>query len=98
MTRIAAAREAIGAIARENGLMPLPSATNFVTIDCGRDGVFARAVLAGLVAQGVFVRMPFTPPQDRCIRVSAGTEADLAVFAKALPGALAEARASVTTT
>ena len=98
VARIAAAREAIGAIARKNGLTPLPSATNFVTIDCGRDGVFARAVLAGLVAQGVFVRMPFTPPQDRCIRVSAGTEADLAVFAKALPGALAEARASVTTT
>lgn len=89
---IAEAREAIAAIARENGLIPLPSATNFVTIDCGRDGAFARAVLAGLVARGIFVRMPFTPPQDRCIRVSAGTQADLAAFAAALPDALAEAR------
>ena len=30
-------------------------------------------------------------PQDRCIRVSAGTDADLAVFAEDLPGALAAA-------
>jgi histidinol-phosphate aminotransferase len=85
------ARQTIAQIARDNGLVPLPSATNFVTVDCGRDGAFARAVLAGLVARGIFVRMPFTPPQDRCIRVSAGTPADLAAFAAALPAALAEA-------
>ena len=91
VARIAEARAAIATIARANGLMPLPSATNFVTIDCGRDGAFARAVLAGLVARGIFVRMPFTPPQDRCIRVSAGTPADLAAFGAALPAALAEA-------
>ncbi|MFO7921960.1 MAG: pyridoxal phosphate-dependent aminotransferase [Nioella sp.] len=90
--RIAAARDEIGRIARENGLVPLPSATNFVTIDCGKDGDFARAVLKGLVARGVFVRMPFTAPQDRCIRVSCGRAEDLAAFAKALPGALADAR------
>lgn len=91
VARIAQARDAIAAIAQENGLTPLPSATNFVTIDCGGDGAFARAVLASLVAQGVFVRMPFTPPQDRCIRVSAGAAADLAAFAAALPLALAKA-------
>ncbi len=95
VARIAAARDRIGAIARQNGLIPLPSATNFVTIDCGRDGTFARAVLASLVAHGLFVRMPFTAPHDRCIRVSVGTEADLDLFATALPRALAEA-ASVT--
>lgn len=88
VARIAGARAAIADIARANGLVPLPSATNFVTIDCGRDGAFARAVLASLVAQGIFVRMPFTPPQDRCIRVSAGTPADLDAFAAALPRAL----------
>jgi histidinol-phosphate aminotransferase len=33
------------------------------------------------------------PPLDRCIRVSAGLESDLAVFAEALPAALAAARA-----
>ena len=30
----------IGAIATDNGLTALPSATNFVTVDCGRDGAF----------------------------------------------------------
>lgn len=92
VTRIANARDEIGRIARENGLDPLPSATNFVTIDCGQDGAFARAVLAGLVKRGIFVRMPFTPPQDRCIRVSCGRPEDLAAFAEVLPDALASAR------
>jgi histidinol-phosphate aminotransferase len=67
---------------------PLPSATNFVTVDCGRDGVFAKAVLDGLVARGVFVRMPFVAPQNRCIRISCGTDADLDILAEALPEAL----------
>jgi histidinol-phosphate aminotransferase len=92
VAEIAAARTRIAGIARENGLEPLPSATNFVTIDCGRDGSFACAVLAGLVARGVFVRMPFTAPQDRCIRVSCGRDADLLALAEALPGALDAAR------
>ncbi|WP_407648243.1 pyridoxal phosphate-dependent aminotransferase [Harenicola maris] len=90
LSRIAAAREEIARIAAENGLSALPSATNFVTVDCGRDGDFARAVLAGLVARGIFVRMPFVAPQDRAIRISCGTAADLAAFAEALPSALAE--------
>ncbi len=91
--RITEARDRIGRIAQANGLIPLPSATNFVAIDCGRDGVFARAVLASLVEQGVFVRMPFAAPQNRCIRVSCGGEAELAAFEAALPLALAQARA-----
>ncbi|MBE1297097.1 pyridoxal phosphate-dependent aminotransferase [Phycobacter azelaicus] len=85
---IVTARARIAEIATENGLQPLPSATNFVAIDCGRDGVFAKAVLDGLVDQGVFVRMPFAPPQNRCIRVSCGRPEDLDAFAKALPIAL----------
>ncbi|WP_209598161.1 pyridoxal phosphate-dependent aminotransferase [Ruegeria sp. HKCCSP351] len=92
-TQIAEARERIGTIARENGLEPLPSATNFVAIDCGRDGDFAKAVLEALVARGLFVRMPFAAPQNRCIRVSCGDTADLDAFAVALPKALAEVRA-----
>ena len=91
VARVAAARRDIAAIATANGLRPLPSATNFVTIDCGRDGAFARAALNGLVARGVFVRMPFVAPQDRCIRVTAGRAEDLAAFAAALPEALAAA-------
>jgi histidinol-phosphate aminotransferase len=93
IARVGAARERIGTIARASGLTPLPSATNFVAIDCGRDGAHARKVLASLVGQGVFVRMPGVAPLDRCIRVSAGTEADLAALAEALPKALAEAGA-----
>ncbi len=88
---IALARDRIGEIANANGLTPLPSATNFVTIDCGRDGDFARAVLAQLVAQGVFVRMPFTSPQDRCIRLSCAPDLVLDAFAEALPDALKDA-------
>lgn len=90
--RVAAARDRIAEIAAQNGLVSLPSATNFVTIDCGRDGDFARAVLADLVARGVFVRMPFVAPEDRCIRVSTGTPDMLDAFASALPKALAAAR------
>lgn len=89
---VAAARDGIAGIARANGLTPLPSATNFVTIDCGGDGGFARRVLAGLIARDLFVRMPFVAPHDRCIRISCGTPADLRLLSAALPGALAEAR------
>jgi len=92
VAEVAAARASIAAIAEANGLVALPSATNFVTIDCGRDGGFARAVLDGLVARGVFVRKPSVAPQDRCIRVTAGRPEDLAVLAAALPEALAAAQ------
>ncbi len=91
-TRVATCRDRIGAIALENGLTPLPSATNFVAIDCGQDGDFARKVLKSLVEQGIFVRMPFVAPQDRCIRISCGPAAEIAAFAAALPKALAAAR------
>lgn len=90
--QITQARDRIAAIARDTGLTPLPSATNFVTIDCGGDGVFAKSVLDGIVARGVFVRMPFAAPQNRCIRVSCGLPADLDAFAAVLPQALAAAR------
>lgn len=90
--KVAAARDRIAAIAEGHGLTALPSATNFVAIDCGADGNFARAVLKGLVERGIFVRMPFVAPQDRCIRISAGTPADLDAFAAALGPALADAR------
>jgi histidinol-phosphate aminotransferase len=92
ITLVAEARDRIAAIAKANGLTPLPSATNFVTVDCGGDGAFAKAVLAGLIEQGVFVRMPFVSPGDRCIRISAGRPTDLDIFEAALPKALATAR------
>ena len=88
--KVVEARATIDAIARDNGLTTLPSATNFVAIDCGRDGVHAKSILDGLVARGIFVRMPFVAPQNRCIRVSCGPAEDLALLAKALPEVLAE--------
>jgi histidinol-phosphate aminotransferase len=89
---VAAGRARIGEIAAANRLAALPSATNFVAVDCGRDGAFARRVLEGLAARGIFVRKPWVAPQDRCIRVTVGREADLDAFAAALPQALAAAR------
>ena len=94
--QIAEARTRIEAIATAQGLTALPSATNFVAIDCGQDGAFARAVLAQLIADGIFVRMPFVAPQDRCIRVSCAPEAELAAFEASLPRALAAAREEFT--
>lgn len=90
--KVADARHGLAQIAADNGLTPLPSAANFVTMDCGKDGDFARAVLKELISRDIFVRMPFVAPHDRCIRVSCGRPADLAAFAAALPKALAAAR------
>ena len=86
------ARARIDRIARDNGLATLPSATNFVAMDCGGDGAFAKSVLDALVSRGVFVRMPFVAPQNRCIRISCGRPQDLDILAEALPEALAEVR------
>jgi len=94
VARVRAARERIGSIARAAGLEPLPSGANFVALDCGRDGALARRVLTELIARDVFVRMPGVAPLDRCIRVSAGTDADLALLASALPEARAAALAA----
>ena len=85
-----AGRARLGQIAVANGLRPLPSATNFVTIDCGKDGTYARTVMQALIARDIFVRMPAVAPLDRCIRVSLGDEAAFAAFAQALPLALAD--------
>jgi histidinol-phosphate aminotransferase len=91
ISEVVAARERLAEIAQACGLAPLPSATNFVTIDCGRDGAFARRVVAALAERGVFVRMPFAAPQDRCIRVTTGTPDDLDLFEAVFPDALAAA-------
>ena len=90
--QVVACRDRLATIALENGLTPLPSATNFVTMDCGQDGAFARRVLQALGDAGIFVRMPFVAPHDRCIRVSCAPEAAIAAFAAALPQALVTAR------
>ena len=78
------------AIARRHGLLPLPTATNFLAVDCGRDGSYARSIVQGLARHGVFIRMPGVSGLDRCIRISAGTAADRALLNSALGEVLAE--------
>lgn len=88
VAKVAAAREEIGAIVASHGLSALPSAANFVSVDCGGDGAFARRVLDALTAAGVFVRMPGVAPLNRCIRISCGPRDQLEILSNALPDAL----------
>lgn len=85
---IGRARDRIADIVRANGLQALPSATNFVTVDCGRDGDYANRVLAELAQRGVFIRKPMAPGLDRHIRISAAPDAELDILAETLPEAL----------
>lgn len=87
---VAAARDRLTEIATVHGLSAIPSATNFVAIDCGGDAARAKAVLDGLADRDVFVRMAWVAPQNRCIRVSAGRPEDLDLFDSALGEVLAD--------
>jgi histidinol-phosphate aminotransferase len=59
-----------------------------VAIDTGRDGSYARSIVDGLIEHGVFIRMPGVAPLNRCIRISVGPEADMALLEQALPQVL----------
>ena len=87
----ALARGRLAALGRAHGLEPVPSATNFVTLDCGSAAVAGRT-LAALAERGVFIRKPMVAPLDRCIRITAGPPPALDILAAALPEALAQAR------
>ncbi|MCY0147693.1 pyridoxal phosphate-dependent aminotransferase [Hoeflea sp. G2-23] len=78
--RVVKARDRISAIGRSHGFKPIPSATNFVTLDCGAGVERAKMILDELAKRGVFIRMPSVAPLNRCIRVSTGPEAELAIF------------------
>jgi len=80
---VARGREEYAALARELGLRPLPSATNFVAMETA-SAARARATVAALAERGAFIRMPGAPPLDRCIRVTVGTPAERAAFAELL--------------
>lgn len=92
VAKVARARDRIAKISSENGLTCVPSKTNFVAIDCGKDGAFAAKVMQELINRDIFVRKPAAPGLDRCIRVSTGPDEALDHFASALPLALAAAR------
>lgn len=83
VAEVARGRDDYHRLARELGLSSLPSAANFVAIDFG-SAAAARAVLAELLARGVFVRMPSVPPIDRCVRVTVGTARERESFAAIL--------------
>ena len=89
LASVRAALEDTAAIARRHGLEPLPTATNFIAIDCKRDASHAQAILDGLARHGVFVRKPIVAGLSRCIRVSAGTQADRELLDAALGQVLA---------
>lgn len=88
--KIARSKSRISEIANRFGFETIPSATNFIAIDCGRDGGYAKQILEGLIARGVFVRMPAVEPMSRCIRLSAGRDEDLEIFENALAEVLGE--------
>ncbi len=92
LKQVADSLETIRNIALENGLTPLPTASNFLTIDCGKDGAFASALMNALIHQGIFVRMPGVAPLNRCIRITAGLTGELEILAETLPKALEEVR------
>ncbi len=92
--RVEKARNRIGEIAHSHGLEVLPSATNFVTIDCGRDSSYAREILSRMLARGVFLRMPGVEPLARCIRVSVGLDHELDLFEEQFSEVLDEMKTS----
>lgn len=89
---VAASCARIAEIVGEAGLSSLPSATNFVAVDCGGDGALALRVLQELIERDIFVRKPAAPRLDRCIRISTGPAAEMDALAEAFPLALAAAR------
>ena len=83
--QVKTSRQRIGEMAVSNGLKPITSSTNFVAVDCGQGGAYARSLVSGLLQHGIFVRMPGVAPLDRCIRISCGTSQQLDLLAEALP-------------
>jgi histidinol-phosphate aminotransferase len=91
-SEVVTSRQNIYDIAKVNNLKPIPSATNFVSIDCGKDGTHARSIVDGLLQHGIFIRMPGVAHLNRCIRISCGTTNDLGHLAEAIPLVLANTR------
>ena len=79
-------RQTLVGIVEKLGWKPMPSHTNFITIDM--DSVeTANRLMQQLLTLGVFIRKPRRPPLDQCIRISVGREQDLTLLAELLPEA-----------
>jgi histidinol-phosphate aminotransferase len=92
VAQVEAGRAEYRALAERHGLPSLDTRTNFVCIGIGTKAE-AEAMVAELLAGGVFVRKPWAPPIDGYIRVTVGTAAERATFAQAFAEALARVRA-----
>ena len=90
VAQVVATRDQISDIVRGYGFKPIPSATNFVTVDCCADGARAKTILDEMVCRGVFLRMPGVAPLNRCIRISTGPEDEIAIFEQILAEVYAE--------
>lgn len=88
--KVAQARDRIHGFAKSLGLTSIPSATNFVTIDCGRDTDFAKLILSKMLERGVFLRMPGVEPQSSCIRVGVGLDKEMDIFEEEFTAILKE--------
>ena len=88
--KVVKGREKLVLIADKYGFEALPSATNFVAIDCKRDEQFARDIVNSLTSKAVFIRMPSIAPETGFIRVSVGCDEDLDKFDQVLGKVLAE--------
>ena len=81
--QVAQGRSEYGVLARELGTQALPSATNFIAFDTG-SSARAEALVAALLARGVFVRMPGVAPLNRCIRITIGPASERVFMAEIL--------------
>ena len=88
LTRIESSRMAMVRPLRDAGLTPLPSATNIVPAEPGRGRSYAEALMADLLARGVFIRKPAAAPLDGCIRVTLPPEDVVPRFAEALEASM----------
>jgi histidinol-phosphate aminotransferase len=64
-------RVELAAFVTSLGFRPLPSHTNFLTVDVGSKAR-AEGILEALLQRGVFIRKPGKPPLDGCIRITIG--------------------------
>jgi len=87
-------RRRIVALAQRHGLVPIPSLTNFVTVDAG-SAPRAVALMQALQEAGVFVRKPAVAPLDRCVRIGVGTPDELGQLESLLGDVLQRVDASL---
>ena len=81
--QVSAGRQRVYDLAEMLGLAYLRSSTNFVTVDFG-SSERALQLLKIMNDQGIFLRKPMVPPQDRFIRIGVGTEREHGILAEAL--------------